>query len=210
MTEPFFIFITCLAALLFYIGIGRQSLILGIYLGWCSGIATLSYFGFFKDSSSYPPRMLVVLLPAILFVLYARKKFSRYPLNNTYLIAIHVLRLPVELVLYKLFLDRLVPEAMTFQGWNFDILSGISALIILIATLLKYRISPVLFRIWNFAGLCLLFIIITIAILSAPSPFQLIAIEQPNVAILCFPYTLLPALVVPLVLLSHLLLLKQE
>lgn len=92
MTEPFFILITCLTVLLFYIGIGRQNLILGIYLGWCSVIAALSYLGFFKDSASYPPRMLVVLLPAIIFVLYSRKKFSRYPLNNTYLIAIHVLR----------------------------------------------------------------------------------------------------------------------
>jgi hypothetical protein len=210
MTASFFISITCLTALLFYIGIGRQNLILGIYLGWCSVIAALSYLGFFKDSASYPPRMLMVLLPAIIFVLYSRKKFSRYQLNNTSLIAIHVLRLPVELVLYQLFLDHLVPEAMTFQGWNFDILSGISALIFLVAKLLKYSIPILVFRTWNFAGLIMLFIIITIAVLSAPSPFQLFSVEQPNVAILQFPYTLLPALVVPIVLLSHLLLLKQS
>ncbi|MEM9987092.1 MAG: hypothetical protein AAF804_18515, partial [Bacteroidota bacterium] len=47
-----------------------------------------------------------------------------------------------------------------------------------------------------------------IAILSAPLPFQQLAFEQPNVAVLRFPYVLLPGVVVPLVLLSHLLSLK--
>jgi hypothetical protein len=42
------------------------------------------------------------------------------------------------------------------------------------------------------------------AVLSTPSAFQKFAFNQPNVAILHFPYTLLPAFIVPLVLFSHL------
>jgi len=40
--------------------------------------------------------------------------------------------------------------------------------------------------------------------LSAPSPIQKIAFEQPNIAILYFPFCWLPTFIVPIVLFSHL------
>ena len=42
------------------------------------------------------------------------------------------------------------------------------------------------------------------AALALPSPMQKIAFEQPNLAVMFFPFNLLPAVVVPLVLLAHL------
>ena len=63
--------------------------------------------------------------------------------------------------------------------------------------------------VWNVLGLGFLLTIVGIAILSAPLPFQQLAFEQPNIAVLRFPYVLLPGIVVPLVGLSHLLHLKQ-
>jgi hypothetical protein len=57
---------------------------------------------------------------------------------------------------------------------------------------------------WNFICLGLLFNIVINAILSVPTPFQKFGFDQPNVAVLYFPFTWLPACVVPLVLLSHL------
>lgn len=56
--------------------------------------------------------------------------------------------------------------------------------------------------------LIMLTIIVSIAILSAPFPFQQLAFEQPNVAVLRFPYILLPSVIVPLVYLSHFITLK--
>jgi len=68
-------------------------------------------------------------------------------------------------------------------------------------------------RWWNIISLLLLIFIIGNAVLSAPSPFQQFGFEQPNVALFQFPVILLPAIIVPLVLLSHiasLRLLKKE
>jgi hypothetical protein len=63
---------------------------------------------------------------------------------------------------------------------------------------------------WNIAGVIFLSIIACIAILSAPLPLQQFAFEQPNIALLKFPYVFLPAFIVPLVFTSHFLMLKKR
>ena len=83
-------------------------------------------------------------------------------------------------------------------------------MLLLVANGFSLRLSQRLFRAWNIGSLLLLGIIVAIALLSAPSPFQQISRDQPNLAISLFPYTLLPALLVPLVLLSQLLLLSSN
>ncbi len=123
---------------------------------------------------------------------------------------IHVLRVPVEIILFQLYKDGQVPQIMTFQGWNLDIITGITAVPFLLILLLKRSLPEKAFRLWNIFGIILLGIIVTTAILSAPSPLQILAYEHPNLAILNFPYTLLPATVVPIALLSHLLLLRDH
>jgi hypothetical protein len=47
------------------------------------------------------------------------------------------------------------------------------------------------------------------AVLSIPSPFQQFAFEQPNVAVLYFPFVWLPCCIVPIVLFAHLAAIKQ-
>lgn len=99
---------------------------------------------------------------------------------------------------------------MTFKGWNFDILIGLSALAILFYQFIsKRKIKPQFFLIWNITGIVFLSIIVTLAILSAPLPVQQFAFDQPNIAVLEFPYCWLPTCVVPIVLISHILLLKK-
>ena len=57
---------------------------------------------------------------------------------------------------------------------------------------------------WNFICLALLTNIVVNALLSAPFPFQQFAFDQPNIAILYFPFSWLPSFVVPVVLFGHL------
>ena len=90
---------------------------------------------------------------------------------------------------------------MTFEGYNFDILSGISAPIIYFAF---NKISKNMLVVWNIICLGLLINIVTIAILSVPTPFQKLGFEQPNLGVTYFPFVWLPGVVVPLVFLSHL------
>ena len=62
---------------------------------------------------------------------------------------------------------------------------------------------------WNFIALVLLINIVVNAVLSAPFPFQQFAFDQPNIAVLYFPFVLLPAFIVPIVLFGHLVSIRQ-
>jgi len=75
--------------------------------------------------------------------------------------------------------------------------------------LIKNKFSNHIIIIWNILGLGLLLNIVMLAILSAKTPFQQFAFEQPNIAVAYFPFNWLPSVVVPLVLFSHLVTLKQ-
>ena len=99
---------------------------------------------------------------------------------------------------------------MTFIGLNFDILIGVSALIILIATnIFTFQLTKNILLIWNWIGLLFLMNIVVIAVLSAPLPFQQMSFDRPNIAVLSFPYVLLPSYIVPVVFLAHIITIKH-
>jgi hypothetical protein len=55
---------------------------------------------------------------------------------------LHTIRIPVELVLFFLFTYKAVPELMTFEGRNFDILSGITAPVIFYFAFIRKQYEP--------------------------------------------------------------------
>ncbi|MEZ4900752.1 MAG: hypothetical protein R2822_02860 [Spirosomataceae bacterium] len=122
---------------------------------------------------------------------------------------LHVIRVPIEWVLYWLFIHKFVPELMTFEGRNFDILSGITAIIVYYFGFVKPKLSNVSVLIWNFCCLGLVINIAVNGILSAPTKFQQFAFEQPNIAMQYFPFVLLPSVIVPIVIFSHLASIRQ-
>jgi hypothetical protein len=107
-------------------------------------------------------------------------------------------------VLFWVFLHKGIPEVMTFEGRNLDIISGITAPVIYYLGFVSGRLWPRTILSWNLICLALLVNIVTTAILSTPYPFQRFGFDQPNVAIFYFPFVWLPAVIVPIVLLSHL------
>ena len=56
---------------------------------------------------------------------------------------------------------------------------------------------------WNIIGLILVLFIMIIGTLSADIPFQQFGFDQPNRGLQYFPFILLPALIVPLVIYAH-------
>jgi hypothetical protein len=116
---------------------------------------------------------------------------------------------PVELILYWLFLHGAIPEIMTFEGHNFDILAGLTAPFVAYFGFTKRKLSPTMIMLWNVVCIGLLGNIVITALLSAPSPLQRLAFDQPNIAILHFPFSWLPTFIVPLVLLAHLTAIRQ-
>src|SRR5687767_14940354 len=104
------------------------------------------------------------------YVIFFRKVFlENMPL--AVLTLIHTIRIPVEFVLLWLYQSGQVPVEMTFEGRNFDILSGITAPLIYLLAFRKNEVNRSLLLIWNLAALALLTNIVTIAVLAFPSPF---------------------------------------
>jgi hypothetical protein len=205
-----FLVITLLTLLLFYIGSGRDKRVLLVSTIWLALIGGLSITGFFENTTSLPPRYLLVFLGSTGLIIYLYKVLKTDRLNTKRLLLVQGLRLPVEIGLYQLFLQGQIPQIMTFEGWNYDIIIGISALMIFVVLYFKeHLLSKTFMLIWNVTGVLFLAVIVLTAVLSAPLPIQLLAFDQPNVAVLKFPYVFLPAYIVPLVLLTHLLTIKK-
>jgi hypothetical protein len=85
---------------------------------------------------------------------------------------LHVIRVPVEVVLFWLFLYKAIPEEMTFEGRNWDIISGITASVIFFLGFNRGKLWPSTILVWNLICLGLLVNIVATAILSTPYPFQ--------------------------------------
>ena len=121
----------------------------------------------------------------------------------------HTIRIPVEIVLTLLYYQGLMSVLITFEGTNFDLFSGITAPIIAYFTFQTNTKNKKLLLSWNVLCLLLLLNIVITAIFSTPFPFQMFSFDQPNIAILYFPFHLLPTVIVPTVLFGHLVAIRQ-
>lgn len=166
------------------------------------------------NTDALPPKIILFgILPMViaivsLFVSVKGRTFiDSLPLERlTYL---NLIRIPVEIGLYLLYLNKVVPEIMTFEGRNFDILAGITAPFIAWYGIRRGKLSPKLILLWNVICLALLINIVFTALLSAPSPLQKFAFDQPNIALPNFPFVWLPTLIVPIVFFGHLVSIRQ-
>lgn len=204
---------TCLTILFFYHASGRSGMLAGIIIAWAVIQSIIASTGFYTVTNSIPPRFALLLFPPLLTILLlfitagGRSVIDKF--NATWLTWLHIVRIPVEFILYWLFLYKQVPALITFEGKNFDIISGITAMFIAYFGYQRKQLRKPVLLIWNIACLGLLFNVVVRALLSAPFPFQQFAFDQPTVAVLYFPFILLPGLIVPLVLLSHLVCIRR-
>jgi hypothetical protein len=185
-----------------------RSLIFAAVGLWLALQAALGIFGFFVSPGSFPPRIFAFgAMPALVAATLGGFLLRSVPSENAFLrilTLLHIIRVPVEITLYWLYQNGLVPREMTFDGRNFDILSGLTAPLVYCLAFRNGRIRRRFLFIWNLAALALLVNIVATAILAFPSPIQSIAFEQPNRAVMYFPFVWLPAVVVPIVFFAHL------
>ena len=210
------LFIICAGFTLFclYKAAGNKFLLAGIIVLWLILQAWLASRSFYLESRGLPPRFILMILPPFLFIFFLfATRAGRRLMNNTnaqWLYWLHAVRIPVELVLFWLFVHRQVPGLMTFEGRNFDIFSGVTAPFVVLFMYNKKSKGARAFLLgWNLICLLLLFNIMGNSFLSAPGPFQKFAFDQPNIAVMHFPFVWLPAFIVPAVLFSHLFLIRK-
>ncbi|RZK44443.1 MAG: hypothetical protein EOO94_05175, partial [Pedobacter sp.] len=205
----YFLFgVTILFALYIWILVtGKSALPLMIVFFWLIVQSVLSLAGFYINTAADLPRFPFLIGPPVLFILllFISRRGRRWidSCDNENIYLVHLVRIPVEITLYILSVYKMVPGLMTFTGGNFDIISGITAGFIFYFGIRKKKLSDMVLLGWNLVCLALLFNIVYDAILSAPLPFQRYAFDQPNIAVLYFPFTWLPAFIVPFVLFAH-------
>lgn len=214
------IILTTLLTVLFFISAMAKNnstktvvIVLIVICIWLAIHAILALNNFYTITDTIPPRFMLLVLPPllvilILFVTNSGRKFID-SLSLKILTQLHVVRVFVEIILFWLFLYKYIPRLMTFEGRNFDILAGLSAPLVAYFGFTKNTFSRKFMLAWNIICLLLLLNIVINAVLSAPFPFQQFAFDQPNIAVLYFPFVWLPGFIVPAVLFSHLVLIRR-
>jgi len=186
-------------------------LLLGLVL-WAAFVSGWSMSGRMADFSIFPFNVLpILIIPLITILIITFSKTFReilihVPAQN--LVRLQSFRFFVEILLWALFIQNQLPIQMTFEGRNFDVLSGLSAPIV--AYLIsRQKLSRGGLIIWNILCLGLLLNILVTAILSMPGPMRVFINEPANTIVTAFPVSWLPGLLVPLAYGLHFLSLRQ-
>lgn len=187
-------------------------LMIGI-LGWILLLALLASMGVFAQFDQLPPRLPMLLFAAMLTMVFlitrpvTKKLAAAVPLH--WPLILQGFRVPLEFILWSLFINNALPEQMTFSGYNYDILSGILGLIVGFGLFKGWVKSKALIMAYNILGLVLLATIVTIAVLSIPTPFRYFMNEPANTIVAYVPYVWIPGVYVLTALFLHLFSIKQ-
>jgi len=203
----FFLFTVLIALVGFAFVVRWQKAALGLSLVWMVVQSAVALSGFYLQTRAIPPHFFLAPLPAFLLIavvfLTRRGRGFVDSMSLKWSVLLHSVRILVEVTLYWLFLYKQVPAQLTFEAGNVDILIGLSAPLVWWA-FASGRIAKRGLLLWNSLALFSVLNALGRALLSAPFRFQQFAFDQPTVAILTFPFILLPAFLVPAVIFTHL------
>ncbi len=171
------------------------------FILWAIFVSVWSLSGKMGDFKMFPLNMMPVLAVPMIAILYFTFSKSTQPiianLSQANIIALQSFRVVVEILLWRLFVLNEMPVQMSFEGQNWDVLTGITAIAVAFFAS-KNKVGKNILVIWNLLGLALLVNIVTIAILSMPTSFRVFMNEPANTIVTQFPISLLPGFLVPL------------
>jgi hypothetical protein len=187
---------------------GRFAILTIVLVGWLVVPAILASRGALDRYSPLPaPALVLIGLLTFGTVVLAFSGFGSRIVAGTPLaglVGYQVFRVPVEWVLHELYSQHVIPVQMTYAGRNFDIVTGVLAAALGLWLWAGHR-TVWLVAAWNVIGLALLLNIVTIAVLSTPTPFRYFMSDPPNLLPSTFPYVWLPSFLVQAALFGHLL-----
>ena len=162
------------------------------------------------DATPPTPLLLVaglsVLTGLIVFSAVGARLADGIPLPA--IVLLQSFRIAVEWLLHRLYLEGGVPVQMTWSGRNFDIVSGVTGLILGLVLLRGVRVPRAVVLGWNVLGLALLANIVVTAVLATPALHRFPE-GPPNLLPSTFPWVWLPSFLVQVALGSHLLVFRR-
>ena len=148
-------------------------------------------------------------LPVAVLVLSLIASFSRFGtrlldgLPLAWIIGVQAFRFPLELMMHRAYDEGVMPLQMSYSGWNFDVVTGLTALPVAWAVSRGIGGRGLVIA-WNALGTLLLVNIVMIAVVSTPiigwfGPTLL------NTFVMFQPFVWLPAVMVTTAAVGHLL-----
>ncbi len=174
----------------------------------CGAVIPLS--GILETKILPPPPMFLLGASFLLTVFIAFSstglRLARLPLAA--LIGFHAFRLPLEVILHNWYKGGTLPVQMTYEGHNFDIATGILAIVVGTWAMLG-QIPPAAVWLFNLVGMGLLAIVVMIALTSSPFPFRQYMNEPQVRLVYHFPFSWIVSIAVAGALLGHLILFRK-
>jgi hypothetical protein len=186
----------------------RFVIALVVLSAWLTATALVARSGVLTDFTRRPPPLMFIILATVagglsvgLSPIGARLAAG---LPFAAVIGIQSFRFPLELVMHQAAREGVMPVQMSFSGWNFDIVAGLSAIVVA-ALAAKGRAPRALLVAWNLLGAALLINVAVIGVTSLPmiaafgsSPDRL------NTWLAFFPFVWLPTVMVSTAMAGHL------
>ena len=183
-------------------------LISGVLLiGWFATAVTLARRGFFIGTSfSFLPNIALLFVPimAVLTILAKSSTFKIITANipQTGLMAIQTFRI-MGVAFLMLYIQGLMPAEFAIPSGIGDVIIGTTAPLMAYLVTTKRSESKILAVIWNIAGFGELSLAIVLGFSTSPTPYQTLALNNPNDLLFAYPLALIPTFVVPLSLILH-------
>jgi hypothetical protein len=189
---------------------------LSFLLAW-NGIFVARRFAFHAPNSAFaramrtvfsvfPPIVFAVALPvAIGLSLTLRSKAMAKIVDATplsWLVGVQFYRVAGAIFLILCAAGQL-PWQFAFPAGGGDVLVGVLAIPVAWAASRDLKASGMAAYAWNVLGILDLVVALTMGFLTSPSPFQMIALDHPNLLVSRFPLVMIPAFMVPLSLILH-------
>jgi hypothetical protein len=177
---------------------------------WMGATWAAADAGILRDWDAMPPPMvflvagIVGLAGAIAFTGYGRRLVRGLPLWT--LVAVQAFRLPLEIAMHMQYERGVMPEQMSYAGRNFDIVTGMTAIVVAWLAA-SGRAGRGVVLAWNILGFALLLNIVVVSILSTPV-FRYFGDDRLNVWVTYPPFVWLPAVMVLCALAGHLLIFR--
>lgn len=167
------------------------------FVAWYALLSFVASKGYFETQSTSFPLIGYVFIGSI-FISYilslTKIGEALSQLDWNFVVGFHAFRVLMELALYMAYMEDKIPIQMTFLGLNFNILAGLSAIII--APSLAYRSRLRLIKMWNTVSLLLLLSFVTITTLTAKSDIQYFNQNNNINDLLTVPYIYIPGILV--------------
>ncbi len=185
----------------------KKSILIGGFLLWHLYVFFISRSGILQDFGMPPRLFLLLVLPLFLFTgIFLFRKRNHQWLHNipkTWPIFYQSFRVLIETLFVFSVARGVLPKEVTMEGYNFDVVFGISALVV--AYLFqKNHVGRKVIIAWNYLGLAVIAAIIFLFLSTTFAP-QLYGSDTPLMPLeaISYPYTLVAGFLMPSAVFMH-------